>query len=185
MKFYDAPKIDIADVEFVEMIRQTDRSFLCRARWQDEDCVLKAFVPYKPDTCESPFTTRDLFKNESRSYSRLKAGGFCELRSVPDFYGVVENIDLMAKGWQPQLKEFYDETLPEGLDLEGLNLTARLNGILMEYIPDLNMIDISNYTEQRAQRLKQLLAEIHKAGILHNDTYLRNMLIQGDSDRVL
>lgn len=40
-KVYDAPKIDIADVEFVEIMKQTDRSFLCRARWQDKDCVLK------------------------------------------------------------------------------------------------------------------------------------------------
>ncbi|CDM36357.1 unnamed protein product [Penicillium roqueforti FM164] len=47
------------------------------------------------------------------------------------------------------------------------------------------MIDISNYIEQRAQKLKQLLAEIHKAKILHFDPYPRNMLIQGDSDRVL
>ncbi|KAJ5783525.1 uncharacterized protein N7518_009202 [Penicillium psychrosexuale] len=181
MKFYDAPKIDIADVEFVEIIKQTDRSFLCRARWQDKDCVLKVFIPYNPDTCESPFTiTGDLFTNESRAYSRLKAGGFCERGSVPDFYGVVENIDPEAKGWQPQLKKFHNKTFPEGLDLK-----ARPNGVLMEYIPDLNMIDISNYTEQRAHKLKQLLAEIHKAGILHFDLYPRNMLIQGDSDRVL
>ncbi|CDM36356.1 unnamed protein product [Penicillium roqueforti FM164] len=109
-KVYDAPKIDIADVEFVEIMKQTDRSFLCRARWQDKDCVLKVFIPYKPDTCESPFLTRDLFTNESRAYSRLKAGGFCERGSVPDFYGVVENIDPEAKSWQPQLKNFYNKT---------------------------------------------------------------------------
>ncbi|KAJ5783533.1 uncharacterized protein N7518_009210 [Penicillium psychrosexuale] len=125
MKFYDAPNIDIANVEFVEMIKQTDRSFLCRARWEDKDCLLK------------------------------------------------------------MLKKFYDETFPEGLDSEGLDRKARPNGVLIEYIPDLNMIDISNYTEQRAQKLKQLLAEIHKAGIVHLDPYPRNMLIQGDSDRVL
>ena len=110
----------------------------------------------------------------------MKAGGFCERGSVPDLYGVVENIDPEAKGWQPQLKKFYDETFPKGLDPK-----ARPSGVLIEYIPDLNMIDISNYTEQRAQRLKQLLAEIHKAGIVHLDTDPRNMLIQGDSDRVL
>lgn len=38
---YEPPNIDIADVELVEIIKQTDRAFLCRARWQDKDCVLK------------------------------------------------------------------------------------------------------------------------------------------------
>lgn len=38
---YDAPNINIADVELVEIIQHIDRAFLCRARWQDKDCVLK------------------------------------------------------------------------------------------------------------------------------------------------
>lgn len=38
---YDAPNINIADVELVEIIKHIDRAFLCRARWQDKDCVLK------------------------------------------------------------------------------------------------------------------------------------------------
>ena len=38
---YDAPNIEIADVELVEVIKQTDRAFLCGARWQDKDCMLK------------------------------------------------------------------------------------------------------------------------------------------------
>lgn len=55
----------------------------------------------------------------------------------------------------------------------------------MEYIPDVNMFDIYNYTEERARKLHQLLIEIHEAGIVHLDHYPRNMLIQGDSDRGL
>lgn len=38
---YEPPNIDIASVEFVEFIKETDSGFLCRARWQDKDCVLK------------------------------------------------------------------------------------------------------------------------------------------------
>lgn len=99
---------------------------------------------------------------------------------MPDFYGVVENIDPEAEGWQPHLKKFYDSTFPRGLDPQ-----ARPSGVLMEYISDLNMLELSNYTEQRAYKLHQLLNEIHEAGIVHLDLYPRNMLIQGDSDRVL
>lgn len=99
---------------------------------------------------------------------------------MPDFYGVLENIDPEAKGWQPDLKKFYDRTFPRGLDPK-----ARPNGVLIEYIPDLNMLELSNYTEHRARKLHQLLNEIHEAGIVHLDLYPRNMLIQGDSDRVL
>ncbi|CAI7612957.1 unnamed protein product [Penicillium glandicola] len=177
---YDAPNIDIDNVIFVEVIRQTDNVFLCRARWQDKDCVLKVFPPYKRDRCDPPFRSIDLFKNESRAYRRLKARGFCERGSVPDFYGVVENIDPKANGWQPHLKKFYDRSFPQSLDPK-----ARPNGVLMEYIPDLNMFELSNYTEQRARNLHQLLTEIHEAGIVHLDLYPRNMLVQGDSNRVL
>ncbi|CAI7660176.1 unnamed protein product [Penicillium crustosum] len=178
---YDAPNINIADVELVEIIQHIDRAFLCRARWQDKDCVLKVFPPYKWEKIHPPFRSIDLFKNESGAYSRLKARGFCERGSVPGFYGVVENIDPEAKGWQPHLKKFYDATFPRSLDPQ-----SRPNGgVLMEYIPDVNMFDIYNYTEERARKLHQLLIEIHEAGIVHLDHYPRNMLIQGDSDRGL
>lgn len=38
---YDAPDIDIDNVKFVGVIKETENGFLCRARWQDKDCVLK------------------------------------------------------------------------------------------------------------------------------------------------
>ncbi|EKV04502.1 Protein kinase-like domain [Penicillium digitatum] len=125
--------------------------------------MLKVFPPYKWDRCHPPLRSIDLFKNESRAYNRLKARGFCERGYVPEFYGVVENIDPEAKGWQSDLKKFYDRTFPRGLDP-----TARPNGVLME-----------------ARKLHQLLIEIHEAGIVHLALYPRNMLIQGDTDRVL
>ncbi|KAJ5972480.1 uncharacterized protein N7479_002398 [Penicillium vulpinum] len=159
---YEAPNIDIGDVNFVEIIKETNGySLLMNGRGSTRHSV-------------------DLFENESRAYSRLKARGFYERGSVPDFYGVVGNIDPEAKGWQPRLKIFYDRTFPQGLDPE-----ARPNGVLMEYIPDVHMFDLSNYTEQRARNLQRLLIKIHEVGIVHLDPYPRNMLIQGDSDRVL
>jgi serine/threonine protein kinase len=47
------------------------------------------------------------------------------------------------------------------------------------------MLQLSNYTEQRARDLQRLLNEIHEAGIIHLDPYPRNILIQGESNRVL
>ncbi|KAJ6189103.1 hypothetical protein N7519_004011 [Penicillium mononematosum] len=158
---YIAPNIDISDVKLVDIIKQTDRAFLCRARWQDKDCVLKVawwFHPYKWDEIDPRFRSIDLLKNESRAYSGLKARGFCERGSVPDLYGVVVDIYPEAEGWQPELKKFYDRTFPQGLDPK-----ARPN----------------------AHKLQELLTEIHEAGTVHLDPYPRNMLIQGDSDQVL
>lgn len=91
---------------------------------------------------------------------------------MPDFCAVVENIDPEAKHWQPHLKKFYDKSFPRGLDHN-----ARPNGVLMEYVPDMNMLELSNYTEQRARNLRQLLIDIHEAGTVHLDLYPRNMMV--------
>lgn len=61
--------------------------------------------------------------------------------------------------------------------------------IFIEYIPNLHWIDLTNYSEARLAKFRQILDEFHDMGILHDDLYPRNMLIakgeEGQEDRVL
>ncbi|KAJ5183889.1 hypothetical protein N7492_001505 [Penicillium capsulatum] len=49
----------------------------------------------------------------------------------------------------------------------------------------MNVLELSNYTEQRPRNFFQLLIDIHEAGIIHLDLYPRNMMVQGDSGQML
>ena len=89
---------------------------------------------------------------------------------MPDFYGVIEQIDPIP--YQPLLKSFLkDKLLP--------------NAILIEYIPDLHEIDFSTFSYDRITTLRAILENIHQVGIYHGDPYPRNMMVQRDSNRVL
>ncbi|OJZ83785.1 hypothetical protein ASPFODRAFT_698164, partial [Aspergillus luchuensis CBS 106.47] len=55
----------------------------------------------------------------------------------------------------------------------------------MEYIPDVHPIDLSNYSAKRIRKPRQILFEMHRAGVYHGDPYPRNMMVQVKSDRVL
>ena len=60
------------------------------------------------------------------------------------------------------------------------------NAILIEYVPHMQMIDLSTFSLARMDRLVGLLKRIHAARVLHDDTYPRNMMIvPGDPGRAL
>lgn len=119
-------------------------------------------------------------KMKAAHIAHLKARGFCERGLIPDFYGVIKSIDPETPGWQPDLKKFYDRTLPEGLDHK-----PRPDGVLIEYVPNIKQIDLDNYTEERVRRIRDIFFEIMDAGVIHMDDYPRNMMVQKDTDRVL
>lgn len=101
---------------------------------------------------------------------RLREHGFCDRGDIPDFYGLIEHINPVQH--LPHLQDFIEDTL-------------FVNAILMEYIPDVHPIDLSNYSEKRLHKLGQILLEMHRAGVYHGDPYPRNMMVQVKSDRVL
>lgn len=111
----------------------------------------------------------NLFVCESAAYGRLKAKGLCERGVIPDFYGTITNIEPAL--W-PSLHMFLGDRLPP-------------NAVLIEYIPDMQPIDLSNFSLQYLRQLSHILEEIHLAGILHGDSKPRNMMISRDRDRVL
>jgi hypothetical protein len=59
------------------------------------------------------------------------------------------------------------------------------NAILIEYVLDVQQIDLSNFSLRYLRELRHILDEIHDAGVLHGDPYPRNDLrgpVQGPVD---
>ncbi|KKA19530.1 hypothetical protein T310_6487 [Rasamsonia emersonii CBS 393.64] len=113
----------------------------------------------------------DIHVLESTAYRRLKQHGLCDRGLVPQFYGTIEKIDPWC--YQPDLKDFLEDIYPP-------------SAILLEYIPDLEMIQLQNYTNKRMDNLIEGLKELHKALIRHGDPKPRNMMVvKNDPERVI
>lgn len=100
----------------------------------------------------------------------MKAKGLCKRGVVPDFYGTVTKMQPTL--W-PSLTMFLEDKLPP-------------NAVLIEYIPNMQPIGLSNFSQHYLDQLRDILHDIHKAGILHGDPKPRNMVISpGEGDKVL
>lgn len=51
------------------------------------------------------------------------------------------------------------------------------NAIIIEYIPNMKQIDLSNFSRQRVETFRDILFQMHQANILHGDPKPRNMMI--------
>ncbi|RAK86069.1 hypothetical protein BO79DRAFT_38296 [Aspergillus costaricaensis CBS 115574] len=166
--------LNLVEVTFVNQLRKSPVSCIFRTVWHGRDSILKVY--HSPQALPSKRRTRprnretDPFKCESSAYLRLREHGFCDRGHIPDFYGLIENINPVHH--LPYLQDFVEDTVYP-------------NAILMEYVPDIHSIDLSNYSERRLRKLQQILLEMHRAGVYHGDPYPRNMMVQITSDRVL
>ncbi|EGX87775.1 Protein kinase-like domain [Cordyceps militaris CM01] len=52
-----------------------------------------------------------------------------------------------------------------------------LDAILIEYIPNAEQIDLSNFSQDNIDTLSEILFEFHEAGLIHGDPYPRNMMV--------
>ncbi|KAK3191483.1 hypothetical protein K4F52_002298 [Lecanicillium sp. MT-2017a] len=156
-KFVD---VTVADVEFLATLNEGNDSVLFKVAVQGNTCVMKVFHGRKT-YFNKPGGEEDLFVREWTAYRLLKRHGLCKRGVVPDFYGTIRGIN--PREW-PNLHMFHKDTLPA-------------DAVLIEYIPNMHMIDLSNYTEERAARLSKILLEINSIGILHCDIYPRNMMV--------
>lgn len=60
------------------------------------------------------------------------------------------------------------------------------NTILIEYVPNIQAIDLSTSSKTCLGRLREILDEIYEAKVLHGDPKPRNMMVSlGKQDRVL
>lgn len=108
---------------------------------------------------------------ESTAYTRLRDKGLCDRGIVPRFLGSMRKFDQSL--CQPYLEMFLDDEYPP-------------SAIFLEYIPNMEMITLNNYTQQRMDNLIAGIREIHKTLVLHGDLKPRNMMVvKDDPERVI
>ncbi|KAL3472469.1 hypothetical protein BJX99DRAFT_214698 [Aspergillus californicus] len=158
-----------SEVEFLEKLKESKYSVVFKVRFRQRICVMKVYHDRGRAEHDSPDREVNLFICESTAYHRLKLKGFCERGVIPNFYGTISKIQPAV--W-PNLDMFLDDKLPP-------------NAVLIEYIPNLQQIDLSNFSRQRLAKFRESLDDIHKAKVLHHDTYPRNMMVSLEPERVL
>ncbi|RAK96107.1 uncharacterized protein BO80DRAFT_392528 [Aspergillus ibericus CBS 121593] len=162
--------ISLSEIEFLRLIERSHSSCVFHTRWRDKECILKVYHHIETFHTSPKSLEVDTFTCENRAYTRLKSHGLCARGIVPDFYGVVEEINPLEQ--IPHLKDFIKDR-------------ASPKGVLLEFIHNIKQIDLSTFSQDRVNKLRQILTEIHAAGVYHGDPYPRNMVVQEGSDRVL
>jgi hypothetical protein len=108
---------------------------------------------------------------EVTAYERLQEHGLCDRAVIPQFHGSIEDLD--PKLHQPHLDMFLDDEYPP-------------KALLLEYIPDMEAMHWTNYTDAKRDNLIRGLEEIHAAGVIHDEIHPRNMMVvKGDSEKAI
>ncbi|OJJ50297.1 hypothetical protein ASPZODRAFT_58423 [Penicilliopsis zonata CBS 506.65] len=157
------------DVKFVEKLKESAHSVVFKVEVRGRLCVMKVYRDRGPCEFASPDREVDLFTKESTAYQRLKEKGLCQRGVIPDFYGTITKIQ--PKLW-PTLDKFHEDELPP-------------NAVLIEYIPNMQQMDLTTFSTERLVKLREILDEFHQARVLHGDPKPRNMMVCSDPERVL
>ncbi|OKL57838.1 hypothetical protein UA08_07191 [Talaromyces atroroseus] len=108
---------------------------------------------------------------EVRAYRRLMQNGLGHQGIVPRYYREIQHLDV--KDYQPHLRRFLDEERPP-------------SAIFLEYIPNMMTILPERYTKERIESMIHGIQQIHKALVLHFDSYPRNIMVfEDDPGRVI
>ncbi|PYI22758.1 hypothetical protein BO99DRAFT_399835 [Aspergillus violaceofuscus CBS 115571] len=159
-----------SEVTFLETLKEVESSMIFKVAVHGMDCVMKVFHERPREEWDDPDAEISMCIREVTSYERLKAKGLCARGVVPDYYGYLTIADLTL--W-PDLHMFTNDALPP-------------KAILIEYVPDMKQLDLTNYTKARAEKLRDVLFEINAAKILHSDIAPRNIMVcGGEQERVL
>ncbi|BCS01645.1 uncharacterized protein AKAW2_51986S [Aspergillus luchuensis] len=163
--------VNPSEVEFLETLKESKYSVVFKVRFREKLCVMKVYHDREPNESDPPDRIVNLFISESTAYHRLESKGLCQRGVIPNFYGTIRKIQ--PADW-PDLHMFLNDKLPP-------------NAVLIEYIPHLQQIDLSNYSPQRLAILREILDDIHAAGVLHADPKPRNMMVSvaEEEERVL
>ena len=110
---------------------------------------------------------RDLcrYRCESRAYQALQASGLCDQGIVPRFYGVFENIDPSMPMLGSSLEALFKED------------KKRPCAILLEYLPGSKCFSSETFSPELFEGAIAGLEKIHAAGVIHNDSHPKNVLV--------
>ncbi|EJP70486.1 ChaC-like protein [Beauveria bassiana ARSEF 2860] len=166
-------QVQPSSVQFLGLLSQDSdlRVSVYKVKKDDQVCLMKVFRgqnnPKTSDSDEEPC----LFLREFKEYKLLKQRGFCDRGVVPDFYGIIREIDVLL--W-PFLSPFVNDKF-------------RPDAVFIEYIPNAEPCQISNFSEHNLARFAQVLSEFHQMELLHGDSLPRNMLVvkQEPRDRIV
>ncbi|KMU73141.1 hypothetical protein CISG_03402 [Coccidioides immitis RMSCC 3703] len=160
-----------AEVVFKEKLFASEFSEVSLTVVRGQQCVMKVHHGRGPRRYYEPDRELNIHILESTAYRRLKERGICEQRIVPQFFGTMVKFD--PKPCQPYLRTFVNDEYPP-------------SAIFLEYIPNLEMLGLNNYTQARMNKFLEGIREIHKALVEHGDPKPRNMLIvKDDPERVV
>ncbi|PYI02013.1 hypothetical protein BO78DRAFT_400853 [Aspergillus sclerotiicarbonarius CBS 121057] len=164
--------LEAAEIAFQKKLFSSRFSVIFLVMVRGVTCVMKVHHRRGPRRYYEPEGRElDIHVLESTAYRRLKASGVCDRGLVPDFFGSMRKFDPTP--YQPHLKMFMDDEFPP-------------SAIFLECIPNLEMINLHNYTPQRMKTFILGIQEIHKAFVLHDDPKPRNMMVvKDDPERVI
>ncbi|KAI9374779.1 hypothetical protein BJX61DRAFT_258643 [Aspergillus egyptiacus] len=163
-----------SEISFHKQLFASNFSHIFLVTIRGQPCVMKHHGRgprryYEPEDREV-----DIHVLETTAYRRLQAKGVCDRGIVPRFLGSMRKFDPAL--CQPYLEKFLEDEYPP-------------SALFLEYIPNMEMVDIHNFTPERADKLIYGIREIHKALVLHNDPRPRNMIVapgtEGEEERVL
>ncbi|KKZ65631.1 hypothetical protein EMCG_08538 [[Emmonsia] crescens] len=161
-----------AEVIFKDKLFASEFSVIFLVVVRGQQCVMKVHHGRGPRRYYEPKDRElDIHILETTAYRRLKERGVCEQGIVPQFLGTMDKFDPMP--CQPYLANFLNDEYPP-------------SAIFLEYIPNLEMLHLHNYTQARMNNFLVGIRKIHKALVKHGDPKPRNMLIvKDDPERVV
>ncbi|GAM88683.1 hypothetical protein ANO11243_067170 [Dothideomycetidae sp. 11243] len=159
----------IRDMTFLDIIHKSKSSQLFLIILEGREYVLKVYHRHIRKSYDVKYREIDPFNCESQAYRSLSGGDGCGQGLAPRFFGECEAVSTNGI---PHLIDFASDVVPPA-------------SILLEYIPDMHMLDLSTFTIERGERFKQMLRVIHSLGILHGDVEARHMMVQPSTGRTL
>ncbi|PGH07899.1 hypothetical protein AJ80_07939 [Polytolypa hystricis UAMH7299] len=174
----EAKQFSLSELSIIQLIHSSDSSKIFLVEHEGVEYCLKVFHVNK----DPGFTPkgRDLcrYRCEFEAYKLLSAAGICEQGFVPQLYAIFEDIDPLMPTLIPHLDTFHDDL-------------HRPCAILLEYLPHAEPLNCENYTRHRIQKAILGIQAVHRARVVHNDPYPKNVLIipgmasNGIDDRVV
>ncbi|PWY83805.1 hypothetical protein BO94DRAFT_625381 [Aspergillus sclerotioniger CBS 115572] len=174
MKTYNPSGITLdfepSHVHFIEPLKSSETSEIFHISYDGQSYFLKVFH-MDDDPGFSP-DGRDLsrYRCESQAYLALSRHGTCDMGIVPQFYGVLENLDPSV--FEPNLEAFNEDKVHPC-------------AIILEYLHDASVFTSEPRSVELRQYAKDALNQIHQAGVIHNDPHPTRNLVVASGGRVV